>query len=256
MVAPVACAAMAAMTRPNPLFVAILAWGGVAATARGTPAPRKSSTWYRRDRLASVSIEGETMGTIRIGIITLLTIGQLAGSAVSVAAQDDEAVVVSGGMSPIGGASVPCELEEDFTELDDGTASWTWCFGLVMDDPRLTGDGSVVMAERAYDGFGLISSRVEIANEGGSWSGNGTRVFIDGDPGDRYRATRTQRGRWIRRPHGHPLCRSGVRLPRIGLVERRHRLGRDARTTCRVDPSRHLRCLRRSAVEGRDGPAA
>ncbi len=123
------------------------------------------------------------MGTIRIGIITLLTIGQLAGSAVSVAAQDDEAVVVSGGMSPIGGASVPCELEEDFTELDDGTASWTWCFGLVMDDPRLTGDGSVVMAERAYDGFGLISSRVEIANEGGSWSGNGTRVFIDGDPG-------------------------------------------------------------------------
>ncbi len=126
---------------------------------------------------------------VKTTTISILAIGLLAGSAVGVAAQDDGAdqagAVVSGSFDPIGGASEPCEPEGDFavTEGDPGDGSFVWadCIGFVMDDPRLTGTGSAVRSERAYDGFWVLTTELEIANDSGSWSGTGTNVSTDGD---------------------------------------------------------------------------
>jgi hypothetical protein len=126
----------------------------------------------------------------KTGLISVLVAGLLAGSAVGVAAQDDEeaAGVTSFTGSFSSDAEWPdvateTELPNGFTETTGHVRLNSW----VSSDPRLSGDvATVVNWVLDPDGFGametggqpnmLNTSITELTNDGGSWLGEGVSM--------------------------------------------------------------------------------
>jgi len=128
---------------------------------------------------------------IKTSVISILAIGLLAGSAVGVAAQEEEAAAepttptkVAGTIE--GGGDVVQEPTEtvvdgvlevrDFVLVGDA---------LEMDDPRLTGSISVTFSadvHKVNDFEDVVLETVEmrIDNDDGSWTGQGTSLLHDG----------------------------------------------------------------------------
>jgi hypothetical protein len=107
------------------------------------------------------------MRTLKSGLITVIAIGLLAGSAIGVASQDEgEAAYVTGKLAVDGGSC---------TE-DNG--EWNECpLTLEASDPRLSGAGSVRNAGLPLPGdevfIVLVTQSLRIVNEEGAWTGGG-----------------------------------------------------------------------------------
>ena len=130
------------------------------------------------------------MRTIRTTTISILALGLLAGSAVGVAAQDEEAAagVTSFTATPSMEGEVAAEgtvvvLPNGFTEGD----GFTWLSSWEASDPRFTGNFSAVMNSvmdpdgfKAFETGGqpneLRSSTAVLSNDGGSWLGEGIAI--------------------------------------------------------------------------------
>jgi len=131
------------------------------------------------------------MRTIRATTISILALSLLAGSAVGVAAQDEEAAAVSAftGVARPDGKELPIEgtevtLPNGFTESTPGFA---WQDRWESSDPRFAGDHIVisnwVIDPNWFDPWSrgeqaniLIATRHELTNDGGSWLGEGTSL--------------------------------------------------------------------------------
>ena len=107
------------------------------------------------------------MRAIKTGLISILAVGLLAGSAVGVAAQPPEGEVayVTGTVTISGG---------ECTEA----AEWNECpLSLDASDSRLSGEGSVRnsgMPMQSDDEFVvLVTSSLRVANDEGAWTGGG-----------------------------------------------------------------------------------
>ena len=127
------------------------------------------------------------MRAIRTITISILAVGLLAGSAVGVAAQDEEAAdgATSFTGSVRGGEGVDVETTE--TDLGNGYLAvdgFTWRNNWVSSDERLTGDvtgvNNWVVGPDGFDAWStggqpdIIASQViELVNDGGSWLGEG-----------------------------------------------------------------------------------
>lgn len=124
------------------------------------------------------------MRGIRITTISILAAGLLAGSAVGVAAQDEESVAGATSFTgtPRGGPAldvdtIETDLGDGFTAVDGFTYRNTW----ETSDERLTGDvtgvNNYVLDPDGFTGgypdMGM-SLAIELTNEGGSWLGEGT----------------------------------------------------------------------------------
>ena len=127
------------------------------------------------------------MRTIKTTTISILAVGLLAGSAVGVAAQDEEAAaeVASFTGSIRGGEGLDVETTETvfpngFTAVD----GFTWRNNWESSDERLTGDvtgvTNWVVGPDGFDAWGtggqpdIINAQViELTNDGGSWLGEG-----------------------------------------------------------------------------------
>ena len=125
------------------------------------------------------------MRTVKTTTISILAVGLLAGSAVGVAAQDDEAAAGATSFtgSALGGPAIDVETTETdlgngFTAVDGFTYRNTW----EASDERMTGDviGVVnqVIDPGALETGGLpdiiMSEAIELTNDGGSWLGEGS----------------------------------------------------------------------------------
>jgi len=125
-------------------------------------------------------------------LISILAIGLLAGSAVGVAAQDEEAAAEPSTPAKVTGTidaeasdlvQEPTETVVDGTlEVRDGVFAGD---RFEMDDPRLTGTANVafnVDVHKASDfiDIGSQTLAMRIENEAGSWSGQGTSGFHGG----------------------------------------------------------------------------
>ena len=131
------------------------------------------------------------MRAIKTSIISILAIGLLAGSAVGVAAQDEDSMVPStftakGEFVGRGTAGDP--------QFVDGAMHVRGDFTLDVDstDPRVTGTYTYVWNEAVYPGATLSAATVHtgtviIENEGGSWAGTFTG-FRDEADADTYLA--------------------------------------------------------------------
>ena len=131
------------------------------------------------------------MRTIRTTTISILALGQLAGSVVGVAAQEEESTepstptIVTGGMVDWGEGT----YEDETEAMEDGVLRRR---GLrfegarfEMDDPRLTGDVSYENVsdwhredEPEGPGGALFSTDWRIENDEGSWSSSCTTLQI------------------------------------------------------------------------------
>ena len=129
------------------------------------------------------------MRAIKTTTISILALGLLAGSAVGVAAQDDEAAAepstpakVAGMIDTSGTAPVQ---EPTVTEVDGGLevrGAITEGDQFEMDDPRLTGTVTKVDNVDVHDVVndeGVVvagSLALRLDNGAGSWSGQGTNI--------------------------------------------------------------------------------
>jgi hypothetical protein len=124
--------------------------------------------------------------------ISILAIGLLAGSAVGVAAQEEEAAAEPSTPAKVTGTinteasdlvQEPTETVVDGTlEVRDGVFAGD---RFEMDDPRLTGTATGafnVDVHKVSDFIDIVSQMMagRIENEAGSWSGQGTSVFHGG----------------------------------------------------------------------------
>ncbi len=130
------------------------------------------------------------MRPIETTVVSILALGLLAGSAIGVAAQDEEAP--AGVTSFTGSFSTDAEWPDvaTETELPNGFSETTGHVRLnswVSSDPRLTGDvATVVNWVLDPDGFSametgrqpnmLNASITELTNDGGSWLGEGVSM--------------------------------------------------------------------------------
>ena len=121
--------------------------------------------------------------TITISIVAL---GLLAGSAVGVAAQDEEA---DASVTTVTGTTMWLNTVEESTETmtPDGISENVGgvnVFRFEASDPRLTGDATVtsnwVLIEDAESFGSLNADTYELSNDGGSWHGESTGF---GSPG-------------------------------------------------------------------------
>ena len=132
------------------------------------------------------------MQAIKTTTISILALGLLAGSAVGVAAQDEEAAAEPSTPAKVAGTideeasdlvQEPTETVVDgMLEVRDGAFAGD---RLEMDDPRLTGTitGAFnVDVHKASDFVDIVAQTfaLRIENEAGSWSGQGTTVVHDG----------------------------------------------------------------------------
>jgi len=125
---------------------------------------------------------------IKTSIISILAIGLLAGSAVGVAAQEEEAAAdLSTPVYVTWTAGEPASVIDGVFDEDAGELR-----GLVIQaapveasDPRLSGLAYFVIngnRENNADGSGTLESRSwRIVNDGGAWTGTSTYV-VAGDP--------------------------------------------------------------------------
>ena len=153
-------------------------------TTRAGPA---DSGWLVRPRMHHGGIGRVPVRSIKTTTISILALGLLAGSAVGVAAQDEEAAagVTSVTGSIFGGEGLDVETTE--TEYPNGfyaVDGFTWRNDWVSSDERLTGDvtgvTNWVVGPDGFDAWGtggqpdIIASQVlELTNDGGSWLGEG-----------------------------------------------------------------------------------
>ena len=132
------------------------------------------------------------MRTIKTTTISILAIGLLAGSAVGVAAQDEEAAgATSFTGTGIGGEPIEVEMTEadlgnGFTAVDGFTYRNAW----EASDERISGD-VIGVVNRIVDPSSsvpgtlpdvIMSLAIELTNDGGSWLGEG-RGFASSDLG-------------------------------------------------------------------------
>ena len=97
------------------------------------------------------------MRTLKSGLITVIAIGLLAGSAIGVAAQDEEATSVPVTIGP--------PLDEDSPEIPVEAA-----------DPRASG---VMITENDFGGSSshtIVRSGIRLTNDDGAWVGTGLDV--------------------------------------------------------------------------------
>jgi hypothetical protein len=122
---------------------------------------------------------------IKTSIISILAVGLLAGSAVGVAAQDEE-------FPPLvyftGSADEPGRFVEP--EVTEGDLGWTMSglevhdIPFEMSDPRISGSlsgfgqgaGGGPFGEEGFVNFDAYTYRID--NEGGSWEGQGTYFWV------------------------------------------------------------------------------
>jgi len=122
------------------------------------------------------------MRAIKTTVISILAIGLLAGSAVGVAAQDEEA---ADGATSFTGTSI----EKDYIldpppvptpdGMDVGT-EWVILLSWKTSDARLTGEATATtnwVIDGSDDGFTYLGAHTyELSNDGGSWLGSGTTL--------------------------------------------------------------------------------
>jgi hypothetical protein len=103
--------------------------------------------------------------------ISILAVGLLAGSAVGVAAQDEEAAA---DVTSFTGTGTPVDF---FDGEEGGTVA---VVSYESSDPRLTGEVTITgshLADPDAAGFTMLSAQAyELTNDGGSWLGEGTGV--------------------------------------------------------------------------------
>ena len=132
------------------------------------------------------------MRATKTSVISILAIGLLAGSAVGVAAQDEEAAAEPSTPAKVTGTidaaasdlvQEPTETVVDGTlEVRDGVFAGD---RFEMDDPRLTGTATAAFnidVHKVSDFEDVVagSFALRLENEAGSWSGQGTSVFHGG----------------------------------------------------------------------------
>jgi hypothetical protein len=136
--------------------------------------------------------EGEPVRAIKTSIVSILAIGLLAGSAVGVVAQDEEAAAEPSTPAKVAGTinGEAGDLVQEPTEtVVDGALEIRG--GIVegdrfeMDDPRVTGTVTLafnVDVHKESDFVDVVagSLALRIETEAGSWSGQGTGVFHGG----------------------------------------------------------------------------
>ena len=128
------------------------------------------------------------MRTIRTTTISILAVGLLAGSAVGVAAQDDEAATDA----PIGPSYFTGQLVSDFDGTPFGSNGVLFEGDVIeVSDPRVSGSLTRAGTANFHEDVGdsaVISFQADawrIENDAGTWSGQGTgllRVGSDGPP--------------------------------------------------------------------------
>jgi hypothetical protein len=112
---------------------------------------------------------------IRTSIISILSIGLLAGSAVGVAAQDEEAA------EPSTPTMVMGTIDDDAAVRRAGEGIVIEGIRFEMDDPRLTGTATLATNVTTDEGSSfrqtwVLGQALRLENEGGWWSGQGTGV--------------------------------------------------------------------------------
>ena len=122
------------------------------------------------------------MRAIKTGLISILAVGLLAGSAVGVAAQDEEA---ADGATSFTGTSIERDYLRDPPPvttpdgMDVGTG-WVILLRWSASDPRLTGEATATtnwVVDGSDDGFTYLGAHTyELSNDGGSWLGSGTSL--------------------------------------------------------------------------------
>jgi len=118
------------------------------------------------------------MRTLKSGLISILVLGLLAGSAVGAAAQDEpsvEATEVTGQVTFGQPIAMPDPVETpDGILVREGMAfEHTWD----TSDPRLTGEGTyTVNVAGVPDCCAIQAEAFELSNDGGSWVGDGRSV--------------------------------------------------------------------------------
>ena len=124
------------------------------------------------------------MRTLKPGLITVIAIGLLAGSAVGVAAQDDSSPAFFSWTYGDGEAEfVPGEMDESVPGVMT-MRDFTQVFSIEADDGRASGLSTYVFNSDSWadadadapEMIDVISFSQRIVNEGGSWSGTGTLV--------------------------------------------------------------------------------
>jgi hypothetical protein len=119
--------------------------------------------------------------SIKSTLVATIAIGLLAGSAVSVSAQDEEAdsmapSAFSGNWDNVGDAAI-------IPDPDTGLERWEWA--VVAADPRASGTWTQVedFARVEVDGldYEALGSSLRLANDGGAWVGM-TRTVMSVDP--------------------------------------------------------------------------
>jgi hypothetical protein len=128
---------------------------------------------------------------IKSTLVSILTIGLLVGSAVGVAAQEEEQAGEPSKSAKVAGTLRPGEdlVQEPTQTVVEGVLELRG-FDITggtfeLDDPRLTGSFSVATNVDVHRVSEAISVRLQshllrIENEAGSWSGTGTSVFHGG----------------------------------------------------------------------------
>ena len=133
------------------------------------------------------------MRTIRTTTISILVLGLLAGSAVGVGAQDEEAAAGATSFTGTGFGGDPIEVETTETDLGNGFIAvdgFTYRNTWEASDERLAGNVTGVVNQVLDPGTAvpgqlpdiMTSMAIELANDGGSWLGEG-RGFASTDLG-------------------------------------------------------------------------
>ena len=125
------------------------------------------------------------MRAIRTTTISILALGLLAGSAVGVAAQDEEAaaeppvpVRVTGSIEAGGGFDFgTVEVTQDDERGVEERRGSFWDDPIALDEPRLSGQLRSTLNMDTYGGRDLggdgsvVTARTELVNDGGTWTG-------------------------------------------------------------------------------------
>ena len=133
------------------------------------------------------------MRAIKTGLISIIALGLLAGSAVGVAPQDEEA---AGPMAPVFFSwTIDQASEPEFVEgaVDASVPGVTTARGntvtgvrIEAEDPRASGVSTIFLNEDIYDVaatgeiIGVTTIARRITNDDGSWSGTGNEaIYLD-----------------------------------------------------------------------------
>ena len=132
------------------------------------------------------------MQAVKTTTISILAVGLLAGSAVGVVAQEEEATTEPTTPAKVSGTvgdEQPEILQEPTETVDDGMLEvrgviWEG-ITVEFDDPRLTGTMTGILNEDVhkvsdFENVVLQAGQVRIDNDAGSWLGHGTAVIHAG----------------------------------------------------------------------------